>query len=108
MKRSPLNAVSNKRKAENIERRKVMGLAFGDRRDWRCLALEHPAMMAVMGGCYGPVNGHEILPRGRGGSIVDPFNIVLLCNRHNEWASSNPVDATKLGLLRSWNVEDDG
>ncbi len=86
-----------------------MESAFGDRRDWRCQIIDaHPTVRTLLGPCYGSVNGHEVLPRGRGGSITDPSNIVLLCDRHNEWCSANPVEAHRLGLLKhAWEDGDE-
>ena len=102
MKRTELNPTSTKRTAENRERSRVMVDLFGSQEDWRC-SVEGSLDHGIMGPCYGPIHGHEILTRGRGGSITDPANIVLLCDRHNEWASSHPEDAHRLGLVRhSW------
>jgi hypothetical protein len=51
--------------------------------------------------CRGQADAlHEILPRGRGGSIVDEANCVPACNPCNEAVSSNPAEAEKRGLLR--------
>lgn len=105
MKRSSIRPVSSKRHAENRERRKVMAEMFGPRESWKCSVSGTMLVVGLMGPCYGPVNGHEILTRGRGGSITDPSNIILLCDRHNEWASSHPDDAHRLGLVKhSWEA----
>ena len=53
-----------------------------------------------MGPCLGDVNGHEIVKRSQGGSIVDMDNVVLLCNKHNLWVEDNPLEAHTLGLMR--------
>lgn len=46
---------------------------------------------------------HELLTRARGGSIVDPANIVHVCRTCHTWITEHPVDAAKLGLVRwSW------
>lgn len=53
--------------------------------------------------CEGPIDPHEPLTRARGGSIVDPANVVFLCRRHHGWVHGNPEKAHALGLLRhSW------
>lgn len=44
---------------------------------------------------------HEILTRGRGGSIVDRDNLIPLCRAHHEWVTAHPVEAEELGLVRS-------
>lgn len=50
--------------------------------------------------CFGPIHGHEVLPRGRGGSITDPENIMLACDGHNGWASEHTDEAEALGILK--------
>lgn len=72
---------------------------FGPRDTWQCWVKHRPALMVMMGGCYGAVNGHEILKRSQGGSITDPRNILLLCSRHNSWVEDYPEDAHRLGLM---------
>lgn len=53
--------------------------------------------------CAGPVDPHEPLSRGRGGSIVDRENVLMVCRRHHSWLHSHPVEAHGLGLLvHSW------
>ena len=46
-------------------------------------------------------DGHEVLSRARGGSILDEINILMLCRPHHSWVSTHPAEATKLGLLKS-------
>lgn len=51
-------------------------------------------------GCDGAAaHAHEILPRGRGGSITDPRNVIGLCAVCHRWAHEHPTIATALGLL---------
>ena len=50
--------------------------------------------------CFGPVNGHELVKRSAGGSIVDPGNVVLLCNAHNTAVEDHPKEARRLGLVK--------
>jgi hypothetical protein len=76
--------VSPKRRAVNQQRAKVLAqLRAGQ--DW-CTAC----------GLVLPLDGHELLSRGRGGSITDPSNICLLCRfchtyitEHPAWAEAN-------------------
>lgn len=101
MKRTELNPVSTKRTTENRERRTALETAFGPRDAWACFASVH--RYDVMGPCFGPINGHEIVKRSQGGSITDPENVILLCDRHNEWVENFPLDAHRLGLMKhSW------
>ena len=99
-----MKPISDNRRAENAEREERMVEAFGPREDWHCAIWGHPVAL-VMGPCFGPVNGHEIVKRSQGGSIVDTDNIVLLCNRHNDWVEDHPVEAKKIRLSRSaWDT----
>ncbi len=100
MKRSAVKPMSSKRHAENRERRKVMAEAFGPRETWQCYVSQSSFAGGLMGPCYGPLNGHEIVKRSQGGSITDPSNILILCDRHNEWVENFPVDAHRLGLMK--------
>lgn len=43
---------------------------------------------------------HELLSRGRGGSITDPENCVPACNHCNGAVSDNPVEAEARGFLK--------
>ena len=53
--------------------------------------------------CSGPVDPHEPLTRGRGGSIVDRSNVVMVCRAHHGWIHRTPIEAGRLGLLvHSW------
>lgn len=38
-------------------------------------------------------DGHEVLSRGRGGSITDRNNIALLCRLCHTWVTDNPASA---------------
>jgi hypothetical protein len=51
--------------------------------------------------CQGEADAlHEILSRGRGGSITDEANCIPACNPCNEAVSGNPAEAEKRGFLR--------
>jgi 5-methylcytosine-specific restriction endonuclease McrA len=43
---------------------------------------------------------HEILSRARGGSIIDPANILLVCRRCHSWITENPNIAAEIGASR--------
>lgn len=105
MKRSPIKrrtplkatkriaAQSAKRKVDNRKRAVLRKQLLGERGP-RC---EYP-------GCTKQwVDMHEVLKRSRGGSILDPSNIKLLCRPHHEWTESHPNEAHAAGFLRhSW------
>ena len=47
---------------------------------------------------------HELKSRARGGSILDPDNLTVLCRPCHTWVTTNPADATREGwLLNSWD-----
>lgn len=103
MRRTRLNPRSKKRTAENIERARLMEEKFGPREEWCCKLRNDALAIGVLGPCFGPVNGHEILKRSRGGSILDMQNVVLLCNGHNESVESHPTESARMGLAQhSW------
>ena len=53
------------------------------------------------------VDPHEPLTRARGGSILDPANVVPICRPHHDWCDAHPIEAEALGLLRwSWSASD--
>ena len=99
-----MKAVSDKRRAENVVRAEVMEETFGPREEWFCHFEEfqeaHPDVFVRVKHLahQGPVDGHEIVKRSRGGSITDPSNITLLCQFHNGWVEDYPLTAMKLGL----------
>lgn len=51
-----------------------------------------------------PDDIHEVKPRGRGGSITDPDNLVAVCRNCHEWITRNPAQAHTEGWLKhSWD-----
>ena len=111
LKRSRLKPVSDHRKGVNAERAQRQEEAWGPR-PWQCrfnefvLALHAIKGEMVDGGrCYGTVNGHEILWRGRAGStdenLLDVTHQVPLCNHHNGWEDTHPLEAKRMGLALS-------
>lgn len=47
---------------------------------------------------------HEVKTRARGGSILDPENIVVLCRPCHSWITTNPTQAKEQGWLKnSWD-----
>jgi len=51
------------------------------------------------------LNGHELLSRGQGGSILDLDNIVLVCNPCNTWVEDNPRESAEQGWKISKKYE---
>ena len=116
MKRTRLNPISKKRRSLNAERRQILENAWGPR-PWSCWLSSKSGMQVLSGStgqlhaepippCYGEVNAHEIVKRSQGGSLVDPSNMVPLCNGHNGWVETADRDLVwELGLVRSrWEV----
>lgn len=53
--------------------------------------------------CFGALEPHEPLTRGRGGSITDPNNILMLCHNSHQWVTTHPVEAKELEMVKnSW------
>ena len=103
MRRSRIKPVSEKRRLENIERKRAMEEAFGPRSWWQCEVLKRlldgDTRYAIMGQCLGDINGHELLKSSQGGSRTDMENVVPLCNFHNCWVEDHPLAADELGLV---------
>lgn len=98
--RKRIKPVSNARRAEN----KIRGAVLADvlmRDGYRCKVRDYlPDVF-----CLGRLTGHELLSRGRGGSIINPANIVAACERHNGYLHDNPEKAHALGLLKhAWEA----
>jgi hypothetical protein len=60
----------------------------------RCFAASIVSEIA----CHGRLDGHELLPRGRGGDDEDPANVRLLCRGHHDWTHAHPNEAVERGL----------
>jgi len=97
---SKLAPVSKKRRKENATRRKVIEQVLETRK-----ACEAGLLIRRVDGhhkCAGqPSDIHEPLTRARGGSIVDPSNMVVVCRPCHDWIHVNPAAATSVGLLVS-------
>lgn len=99
-----MKVISDKRRAENVERRQTM-IAVRERDGNACVGgfwtnpetgdpyLPEP--------CFGALNGHEIITRADGGSITDAANIVLLCTQHNRWCDLHHDEALTRGFRQS-------
>lgn len=116
MKRSRIKPVSDHRREINAERARLQEEAWGPR-PWYCrfnefaVALYQTTGEVVNGGrCFGEVNGHEILWRGRAGStdenLLDVLHQVPLCNHHNSFIDTEPLLAKRMGLAISAGEEE--
>ena len=87
--RKPLKPVSDKRKAENRQRSKVLA--------------ELKAKFPMCQRCHErpSVDGHELKRRSAAGSITDENNIRMVCRMCHEWIGMHPVEAIKEGFARS-------
>lgn len=98
--RTRINPISDKRRAENVDRREALIAAYGQFPD--CTLCEPLRAAGIVTGCNGRADdGDEILLRSRGGSIVDPANVRPVGRRCHEWVTTHPTKAKELGLTRS-------
>ena len=99
MKRTALRPMSRKRAAERQQRAAVREQVFT--RDGGCVLAG--VLDGTDGPCWGPLDCHEILTRGRGGSHLDPDNCTTLCRFHHQVVTENPEWAHTVGLVKhSW------
>jgi hypothetical protein len=82
----PVPQMSDKRKGENAERRKLGGPARCEIRDV-LLTSRQPLPTGTLA-CCGPLAWHERRFRSAGGSITNPANLLGACSCHNELASN--------------------
>lgn len=97
-RRTPIRPVSTKRKAIQNDRALLVAeyLATRDcevRWDLHC--------------AIRPTDAHEPLTRARGGSILDPTNLVAACRWCHDQIHRHPAEATTRGyLIHSWATPD--
>lgn len=94
VKRSRINPVSSKRMALNRERKKF-------REDILRIRIMCEARIA---GCtMTPTDVHEIKTRARGGSIIDPENVLALCRHCHHFITVEPAWSQEMGFtVHSW------
>lgn len=88
--RLPIRRVSDTRRARSG--RETAILAGIRRRDGDRCRLSSPR-------CWGPVDVHHVLPRGRGGTTTAD-NLVCLCRACHSFVHEHPAWARDLGWLR--------
>ena len=88
LRRKGIRPVSAKRRAENAERARVLAaLLAANPMCRRCHV--RPA-----------VDGHELTPRSKGGSVTDPENIRMVCRTCHDAIHAHPLQARAEGWLR--------
>jgi hypothetical protein len=94
-----------KARSEVAQRRKVVALVI-ERDGLVCYG--HTVLPML--NCFGPLDPHEIVPRGRRpGGHLDPDNVRMVCRAHHDWTHDNPLHALVVGLLkRETNDGEDG
>lgn len=98
MKRTRLRPVSQKRAAENRERRAILRKVYGEHPP--CALCEPLRARGVVTGCDGRADdGDEILRRSAGGSITDPANVRPVGRLCHSWATAHPKE------MRAWGLE---
>jgi len=107
LNRSPLNRRSKKREDLYKLRRPLVQRLLSERR-W----CEACPVFAVVDGkvlytVIESVDVHEIISRGRGGSILHEPNLLCVCRPCHNRITTHPAEAESLGLLLpSWATED--
>ena len=96
MRRTPINAVSPKRKLLNVSRKKFVVKMLEER--FYCEA-NIPEICRNIAS-----DVHEIKTRARGGSIVDESNVLCLCRFCHSFITDHPAWATENGfIVHSWS-----
>ena len=95
MKHSRINPVSKKRQSLNVLRRSFVKKILSER--MMCEA-------RIQGCSYMPTDVHEILTRGRGGSIVSEKNVLALCRNCHHFITVEPAWAKENGFVVSYSV----
>ena len=108
-RRARLSPVSDRRKAENRERRAMVAKLWPDERPLcvvYTLSQGNPGLIPdkVLSRCERWADDvHEPLTRARGGSITDPGNAVPPCRPCHDVLTFRPEVGTRLGL-RAWSA----
>jgi hypothetical protein len=98
-----LRRQSVKARSQVAQRRKVVAQVI-ERDGLKCYG--HTVLPMLH--CFGPLDPHEIVPRGRRpGGHLDPANVRMVCRAHHDWAHGNPSAATAVGLLKRETHETD-
>jgi hypothetical protein len=100
-KRAPIKPVSDKRRAERVERAAIVERVL-ERADGRCFARSLGTGVA----CVGALSVHEVSKRSRKpGCHLDESDCVALCWLHQGWVEDHPLEAHALGLAKhAWET----
>lgn len=99
-KRKRVNPVSERRAAENVERRAAAMAKWGRYPD--CQLCQPLRDHGVSTGCSGKADDlDEMLRRSAGGSITDLDNCRPVGRRCHDWIGSHPREAIEWGLVQS-------
>jgi 5-methylcytosine-specific restriction endonuclease McrA len=94
-RRTPLKAVSDKRKARRGDWEQVKGLVF-DRDGHACQG----PVRGLPGPCGGPLDAHHVRPQGRYPELrYELSNLWTLCRFHHSYSHDHPKEAKALGLV---------
>lgn len=91
MKRSPLRPIGKKRKLGVPK--DVLAEVIG--RDCGCVARS----IVLETRCWGEIDPHHVLPKGRGGKDTAD-NLICLCRAHHDWVHNHPEASYALNFLR--------
>ena len=90
MRKTPLRAVSKKRRIVLRDRRKLVAAISEAHEGYPPCAR-----------CSGPAQDlHEVLSRARGGSPADPENCIPLCRPCHSHVTEHPLEAKEMGLSK--------
>jgi hypothetical protein len=95
LKRSKINPVSKKRIILNRKRSQFVN---------ELLKFRLMCEARIRGCTMTPTEVHEILTRGRGGSIIDPENCLALCRSCHFFITNEPSWSKQNGFVVSWSV----
>ena len=90
MKRTRISPVSKKRQQLNGLRRGFVKQILQERMACEC---------RLQGCTWYPTDVHEIKTRARGGSIIDPENVLALCRNCHTFITENPSWALETGFV---------
>lgn len=98
-RRKPLAHESGRRAAQREQRRAITAPLAG------AVCQARP-----LGGCMGPIVGHEVVKRSQvRDAHMDPRLVIGVCAAHNSWVEDNPYEAQIAGLsVPGWVWRNDG
>lgn len=100
MKRSRLRSSSRKSRRRDQHLTRLCEVVL-ERDDYRCQAVGFAGL-----DCAGPIEVHHLAGRDvRPDLVLDPENMLCLCERHHTYVTDHPAEAHDAGLHRfSWET----